>query len=78
MNNILALCVGNICGRCRGQAIARLDRGVLTAWRTLAYLVSFSTENWKRPAEEVTGLMVLFLLYLQKEASDMSKKRCAT
>lgn len=43
-------------------------RGV--KWLTL---FAFSTENWKRPEEEVTGLMALFLLYLQKEASDMHK-----
>ena len=36
-------------------------------------LFAFSTENWKRPIDEVTSLMGLFLLYLQKEASDMHK-----
>ena len=36
-------------------------------------LFAFSTENWKRPIDEVTSLMSLFLLYLQKEASDMHK-----
>lgn len=44
-------------------------RGV--RWLTL---FAFSTENWKRPADEVAGLMSLFLLYLQKEASDMHRK----
>lgn len=44
-------------------------RGV--RWLTL---FAFSTENWKRPADEVSSLMSLFLLYLQKEASDMHKK----
>ena len=39
-------------------------------WLTL---FAFSTENWKRPQEEVMGLMRLFLLYLQKEANDMHK-----
>lgn len=37
-------------------------------------LFAFSTENWKRPADEVSGLMGLFLLYLQKEAGDMHAK----
>lgn len=37
-------------------------------------LFAFSTENWKRPAEEVSILMGLFLRYLQKEASDMHAK----
>ena len=44
-------------------------RGV--RWLTL---FAFSTENWQRPADEVTSLMGLFLLYLQKEASNMHKK----
>ena len=35
-------------------------------------LFAFSTENWKRPEEEVSGLMGLLSLYLQKEVSDMA------
>lgn len=33
---------------------------------------AFSTENWKRPADEVTGLMSLFMTYLQKEIDSMN------
>ena len=55
--------------RVRSLVEACSERGV--RWLTL---FAFSTENWKRPAEEVTSLMGLFLLYLQKEASDMHKK----
>jgi len=36
-------------------------------------LFAFSTENWKRPAEEVTSLMGLLVHYLQKEVSDMHR-----
>lgn len=36
-------------------------------------LYAFSTENWKRPADEVGGLMGLLKLYLQKELSKMVK-----
>jgi len=35
-------------------------------------LFAFSTENWKRPADEVTGLMGLFMTYLQKEVDSMN------
>jgi undecaprenyl diphosphate synthase len=35
-------------------------------------LFAFSTENWKRPEEEVSGLMGLLSLYLQKEVHDMA------
>ena len=35
-------------------------------------LFAFSTENWKRPPEEVTGLMGLFMTYLKKEIRDMN------
>jgi len=37
-------------------------------------LFAFSTENWRRPAEEVSVLMNLFVSYLQKEMDDMEKK----
>ena len=33
---------------------------------------AFSTENWKRPADEITGLMGLFMTYLQKEVDSMN------
>ncbi len=35
-------------------------------------LFAFSSENWKRPADEVSSLMSLFELYLEKEARDMN------
>ena len=34
-------------------------------------LFAFSTENWQRPADEVSSLMGLRVHYLQKEVSDM-------
>ena len=34
-------------------------------------LFAFSTENWKRPEEEVSSLMGLFMSYLQKEVDEM-------
>ncbi|MGV0989353.1 polyprenyl diphosphate synthase [Limnohabitans sp.] len=35
-------------------------------------LFAFSTENWKRPEEEVSSLMNLFMTYLQKEVDTMN------
>lgn len=36
-------------------------------------LFAFSTENWKRPAEEVSALMELLKIYLDKELEIMQK-----
>ncbi len=35
-------------------------------------LFAFSTENWKRPEEEVSSLMGLFRTYLEREVSSMN------
>ena len=44
--------------------------------RDIRYLTlfAFSTENWRRPPEEVSTLMDLFVQYLQKEMADMSSE----
>ena len=44
--------------------------------RDIQYLTlfAFSTENWRRPPEEVSTLMDLFVQYLQKEMADMSRE----
>lgn len=38
-------------------------------------LYAFSTENWKRPKEEVKGLMDLLVLYLRKEIGELHKNK---
>ncbi len=50
----------------RALVTACVDKGIqhLT-------LFAFSTENWKRPEEEVSTLMGLFIQYLEKEMKDM-------
>lgn len=35
-------------------------------------LFAFSTENWRRPSDEVSSLMDLFMTYLQKEVDSMN------
>lgn len=37
-------------------------------------LYAFSTENWKRPADEVNTLMDLFRQYLKKDLSELEKQ----
>ncbi len=37
-------------------------------------LFAFSTENWKRPTDEVSRLMALFLKLLKKEVQNLHKK----
>ena len=55
--------------RVRGLVQACADRGI-----SFITLFAFSTENWARPADEVSSLMRLLTLYLQKEVSDMNAK----
>ena len=51
--------VKDICNLCMEYSISYLT------------LYAFSTENWKRPAEEINGLMNLFREFLQKEAKNL-------
>ncbi|KIT15995.1 polyprenyl diphosphate synthase [Jannaschia aquimarina] len=37
-------------------------------------IFAFSTENWKRTQEEVSGLMRLFRTYIRKEAQDLLRR----
>jgi undecaprenyl diphosphate synthase len=55
--------------RVRSIVQASADRGI----RYLT-LFAFSTENWQRPKDEVSALMGLLSLYLQKEVKDMNAK----
>lgn len=47
----------------------------LAARRGVSYLTlfAFSSENWRRPAEEVGGLMSLFVEALQREIDDLHR-----
>ncbi len=55
--------------RVRDIVQACADRGV-----RFITLFAFSTENWTRPVDEVSSLMGLLALYLQKEIKDMNAK----
>lgn len=40
----------------------------------VATLFAFSSENWQRPADEVSGLMALFASYLRKERRELIRR----
>lgn len=52
----------------RRTVAACADRGV-----EVLTLFAFSSENWKRPVDEVTDLMGLLRLYLQQEVADLHR-----
>lgn len=62
-------------GHVKGASIVRslvnacVDKGI-----KYVTLFAFSTENWKRPEDEVSTLMSLFIQYLKKEVRDMEKE----
>ena len=66
---MLPVAVGHACGAKTIRSIVHAcsDRGI-----QYLTLFAFSTENWKRPADEVSSLMRLLMLYLQKEVADMN------
>lgn len=61
-------------GHARGAAIVRglVEACARCGVRHLT-LFAFSTENWKRPADEVSTLMGLFVQYLQKEFNSLAE-----
>jgi len=61
-------------GHAKGAAGVR-DLVEFCAHKGVKYLTlfAFSTENWKRPEEEVSTLMSLFLQYLEKELKNLSQ-----
>jgi undecaprenyl diphosphate synthase len=63
--------VGHGAGSRRVKTIVQAcaDRGI-----SHVTLFAFSTENWRRPLDEVSGLIRLLSLYLQKEISSMNAR----
>jgi undecaprenyl diphosphate synthase len=70
-NRGLPVAFGHASGaqRIRAMVQACAERGI-----RFVTIFAFSTENWKRPASEVSCLMELLALYLQKEIKDMNAK----
>ena len=59
-------------GHVKGAATVRkVVQACLKAGVHHLTLFAFSTENWRRPPDEVSKLMDLFVQYLQKELRDM-------
>ncbi|WP_300556724.1 polyprenyl diphosphate synthase [Limnohabitans sp. Rim8] len=69
-NKFMPAAVGHAAGAKRVRDIVKAcaDMGVAHL-----SIFAFSTENWKRPADEVTSLMNLFMTYLQKEVNNMNQ-----
>ena len=61
-------------GHVKGAATVRkVVASCLRAGVTHLTLFAFSTENWRRPPDEVSKLMDLFVQYLRKELHDMQR-----
>ena len=61
-------------GHVKGAATVRkVVRACANAGVSHLTLFAFSTENWRRPSDEVGKLMDLFVQYLQKELRDMQQ-----
>jgi undecaprenyl diphosphate synthase len=57
--------------RAGGQNLRRVIRAARDAGIRYLTLYAFSTENWNRPAEEVSGLMALLDEFLEKEIASL-------
>jgi undecaprenyl diphosphate synthase len=68
-NRFMPAALGHAAGAKRVREIVKTcsDAGV-----PYLSLFAFSTENWKRPEEEVSSLMGLFMSYLEKEVASMN------
>ncbi|TXH70658.1 MAG: isoprenyl transferase [Thiothrix sp.] len=61
-------------GHQRGvEAVRKVIRACNQAGVECLTLFAFSSENWKRPVEEVSGLMSLFMLVLERETAGLMR-----
>jgi len=56
------------------EAVRRTIRASLDLGVSYLTLFGFSTENWSRPADEVSALMNLLRFYLRKEIADLHRE----
>lgn len=62
-------------GHRRGvEAVRRIVRAAGEMDLEFLTLYSFSTENWKRPQSEVTGLMQLFRIYIRRNLKELKEQ----
>ena len=56
------------------KAVREAIEGAVEAGVDILTLFAFSTENWKRPAREVSALMGLLQLYARKEGDELRRQ----
>ena len=62
-------------GHKRGvEAVGKSVKGAISIGVSYLTLFGFSSENWKRPAEEILYLMGLLRLYLNSEVNNLHKE----
>lgn len=69
-NRFMPAAVGHAAGAKRVRDIVQACAEIGVPYLSI---FAFSTENWKRPADEVSSLMSLFMTYLQKEVDNMNQ-----
>jgi undecaprenyl diphosphate synthase len=69
-NKFMPAAVGHAAGAKRVRDIVKACSEMGVSYLSI---FAFSTENWKRPADEVSSLMSLFMTYLQKEVDNMNQ-----
>ena len=60
--------------RAGGEAVRRTLRAAVKAGVEVLTLYAFSSENWRRPAEEITDLKGLLGYYLERELDALAKE----
>jgi undecaprenyl diphosphate synthase len=56
------------------KSVREVVEGAVEAGLDILTLYAFSTENWKRPPQEVSALMGLLQLYARKEAVELRRR----